>query len=114
MILLEFAIERTVIRRLEVEEEAFEKAIHHITPTHLRETGLPFEDKVLHTKQYVLDLWKYFFIWDDPESLAYTGRFVDSLTVTNTNYTTAYKITPRGTKRSSESTDSNTKKIRHQ
>jgi hypothetical protein len=115
MLVLEFAIERTVIRRFDVDEEHFKNALALITPSHLRETGLPFDkENVLHAKQYVLALWKLFFMFDEPESLAYTGRFIDSLTVTN--YKNSYSITEqKGKKRLASETEAITiKKTRFQ
>jgi hypothetical protein len=93
MIILEFAIDRTIIRRYHVDEEQFKDALYHTTPQHLRETGLPFDQGVLHTKEYVLALWKFFFMDEEPEILAYTGRFIDSLTVTN--YESNYSVIKR-------------------
>jgi hypothetical protein len=91
MITLEFAIERTVIRRIDVDEEDFKDALYITTPPPLREAGLPFDrNNVLHTKQYVLALWKFFFFYEEPESRSYTGLFIDSLTVTN--YKDSYSI----------------------
>lgn len=115
MFILEFAIDRTVIHRLDVDEEHFKDAIYHVTPAHLRETGLPFDKyNVLYSKQYVLALWKYFYLCDDPESHIYTGRFVDSLTVTNCsaikyNYITKQKAAKRS---ASPPDDTATKKTR--
>ena len=95
MIILEFAIDRTIIRRFDVDEEQFKDALYLTTPPPpLRETGLPFDkENVLHTKKYVLALWKLFFMREEPKSLAYTGRCVDSLTVTN--YKDNYSVTKR-------------------
>jgi hypothetical protein len=84
IVTLEFAIDRTIIRRFDVDEEHFKDALYIITPPPLRETGLPFDqENVLHTKLHVLALWNFFFMREEPESLAYTGRFLDTLIVTN-------------------------------
>jgi hypothetical protein len=85
VVTLEFAIDRTVIRRYDADQENFKDALYKITPSHLRETGLPFDsENVLYCKPYILAFWElFFFIREEPESLAYTGRFLDSLTVTN-------------------------------
>ena len=84
VVTLEFAIDRTVIRRYDTNQENFKDALYTITPSHLRETGLPFDsENVLYSKKYILAFWEFFFIREEPESLAYTGRFLNSLTVTN-------------------------------
>ena len=84
VVTLEFAIDRTVIRRYDVDQENFKDALYMITPPHLKETGLPFDsENVLYSKKYILAFWEFFFIREEPESLAYTGRFLDTLTVTN-------------------------------
>jgi hypothetical protein len=108
MLILEFAIKRTVMRRFDVDEKHFKDALDFITPPPLKETGFPFDkENVLHAKQYVLALWKFFFMREEPESLAYTGRFIDSLTVTN--YKNNYSVTERkGKKRSASETDTTT------
>ena len=84
VVTLEFAVDKTVIRRYDVDQENFKEAIYMLTPPHLRETGLPFDNEnILYSKKYILKFWEFFFIQEEPESLAYTGRFLDSLTVTN-------------------------------
>ena len=94
MIILEFAIDRTIIRRYDVDEEQFEDALYYTTPQHLRQTGLPFDkENVLYTKKYVVALWNFFFIYEEPEILTYTGRFVDNLTITN--YRGDYRVIKR-------------------
>ena len=94
MIILEFAIDRTIIRRYDVDEEQFKDALYYTTPQHLRQTGLPFDkENVLYTKKYVVALWNFFFISEEPEILAYTGRFVDNLTITN--YRGDYRVIKR-------------------
>jgi hypothetical protein len=111
MIILEFAIDRTIIRRYDVDEEQFKDALYHTTPPTLRETGLPFDkENVLHTKKYVLALWKYFFMSEEPEILAYTGRFIDSLTVTN--YKDNYSVTKRRKRSASDANPATVKKKR--
>ena len=104
VVILEFAIDETIIRRFDVDEKDFEDALYIITPPPLRETGLPFDkENVLYTKQHILAFWKFFFIRKEPESLAYTGRFLDTLIVTN--YKGNYSVQTRvGKKRSSPET----------
>ena len=89
VVTLEFAIDRTVIRRYDTSQEDFKDALYMITPPHLKEAGLPFHQNILYSKKYIIRFWEFFFIREEPESLEYTGRFLDSLTVTNYkgNYT---------------------------
>jgi hypothetical protein len=94
IVTLEFAIDRTIIRRFDVDEEHFKDTLYLITPPPLRETGLPFDqENVLHIKPHVLALWNFFFMCEEPESLAYTGRFLDTLIVTN--FKGNYSVQPR-------------------
>jgi hypothetical protein len=54
VVLLEFAIGGSVIRRFDVDQESFKDALYFITPPPLREIGLPFdEENVLHVKQHI-------------------------------------------------------------
>ena len=82
VVLLEFGIGETVIRRIQVDRDSFEDALYLITPPHLREVGLPFEDNVLHVKRYVLAFWNILLSNEKLSSLMYTGQFVNTLTVT--------------------------------
>ena len=82
VVLLEFGIGETVIRRIQVERDSFEDALYLITPPHLREVGLPFEDNVLHVKRYVLAFWNILLSNEKLSSLMYTGQFLNTLTVT--------------------------------
>ena len=82
VVLLEFGIGETVIRRIQVDRESFEDALYLITPPHLREVGLPFEDNVLHVKRYVLAFWNILLSNEKLSSLMYTGQFLNTLTVT--------------------------------
>ena len=111
MIILEFAIDRTIIRRYDVDEEQFKDALYHTTPQHLRETGLPFDkENVLYTKEYVIALWNFFFMAEEPEILAYTGRFVDNLTITN--YRGDYHVIKRRKRSTSDANPTTPKKKR--
>jgi hypothetical protein len=56
--------------------------LYLITPPHLREVGLPFEDNVLHVKRYVLAFWNILLCNEKLSSLVYTGQFLNTLTVT--------------------------------
>jgi hypothetical protein len=82
VVLLEFGIGETVIRRIQVDRESFEDALYLITPPHLREVGLPFEDNVLHVKRYVLAFWNILLSNEKLSSLMYMGQFLNTLTVT--------------------------------
>jgi hypothetical protein len=94
VVLLEFAIGETVIRRFD--QESFKDALYLITPPSLRETGLPFEENILHVKRYVLAFWNFFFVNEKLSSLLYTGQFLDTLTVTS--HTGNYSVTTTETK----------------
>ena len=60
VVTLEFAIDRTVIRRYDADQENFKDALYTITPSHLRETGLPFDsENVLYSKKYILAFWEF-------------------------------------------------------
>ena len=98
VVTLEFAIDRTVIRRYDTSQEEFTNALYMITPPHLKEAGLPFHQNILYSKKYIIRFWEFFFIREEPESLAYTGQFLDSLTVTN--YKGDYAEPRTGKKRS--------------
>jgi hypothetical protein len=93
VVTLEFAIDRTVIRRHDTSQENFKDALYMITPPHLKEAGLPFDRNILYSKKYIIRFWEFFFIREEPEGLNYTGRFLDSLTVTN--YKGDYNIAPK-------------------
>ena len=98
VVTLEFAIDQTVIRRYDTSQEIFKDALYMITPPHLQITGLPFHQNIIYDKKYIVRFWEFFFIHEEPETLNYTGRFLDSLTVTN--YKGTYNTQPRtGTKR---------------
>jgi hypothetical protein len=97
VVTLEFAIDRTVIRRHDTSQEIFKDALYMITPPHLKEAGLPFDRNILYSKKYIIRFWEFFFIREEPEGLNYTGRFLDSLTVTN--YKGNYNAPKTGKKR---------------
>jgi hypothetical protein len=93
VVTLEFAIDRTVIRRYDTSQENFKDVIYRVTPPYLEEAGLPFYKNTLYDKKYIIRFWEFFFIREEPESLNYTGRFLDSLTLTN--YKGTYNTQPR-------------------
>jgi hypothetical protein len=93
VVTLEFAIDQTVIRRHDTSQEIFRDALYMITPPHLKEIGLPFARNILYSRNYIIRFWEFFFIREEPEGLKYTGRFLDSLTVTN--YKGDYNIVPK-------------------
>jgi hypothetical protein len=82
VVTLEFAIDQTVICRYDTSEEIFKDVLYMITPPHLQTTGLPFHKNIIYDKKYIVKFWEFFFVHEKPETLNYTGRFLDSLTVT--------------------------------
>jgi hypothetical protein len=95
VVTLEFAIDRTVIRKYDTSQENFKDALYMITPPHLKEAGLPFDRNILYSKKYIIRFWEFFFVPEEPEGLKYTGRFLDGLTVTN--YEGNYNIIAQNT-----------------
>jgi hypothetical protein len=88
VILLEFGIGKTVLRRIEVDQESFENALYMITPPPLREKGfLPFENNVLHPSKYVRSFWNLLLTNEKLSSLMYTGQFLNKFTMIGYGFT---------------------------